>query len=193
MGKMVKEILPYIKNILISTLLLISNPIFGQESNVKLISDEIYYNKKSNELIATGNVKVIYENTILSAEKIKYDSYVDKLSIIGKFVIQDGSNTITSNNDTVIDTKLKNGLIKGARAIINEKLQISAQSLYQENINYNIYNTVVASSCKICENNPVPFWQIRARKIIHDKEKQKIFFKNARLDFFGPPVLYSSA
>ena len=193
MDKMAKEILTHLKYILISILLLISNPIFGQESNVSLISDKIDYNKLSGELIATGNVKVLYDNTILSADKIKYDSNLDKLSIIGKFVIYDGENTISSNNDIIINTKLKNGLIKGARAIINDKLQISAQSLNQENTNYNIFNTVVASSCEICANNPTPFWQIRARKIIHDKEKQKIFFKNARLDFFGLPVLYIPA
>jgi LPS-assembly protein len=177
MGKMAKEILTHLKYILISILLLISNPIFGQESNVSLISDKIDYNKLSGELIATGNVQVLYDNnTLLSAEKIKYDSNLDKLSIIGKFVIYDGENSISSNNDIIINTKLKNGLIKGARAIINDRLQISAQSLNQENTNYNIFNTVVASSCEICANNPTPFWQIRARKIIHDTRKTKNIF-----------------
>ncbi len=49
MGKMAKEILTHSKYILISILLLISNPIFGQESNVSLISDKINYNKLSGE------------------------------------------------------------------------------------------------------------------------------------------------
>jgi len=193
MGKMAKEILTHLKYILVSILFLISNPIFGQESNVSLISDKIDYNKLSGELIATGNVQVLYDKILLSADKIKYNSNLDKLSIIGKFVIYDGKNSVSSNNDAIINTKLKSGLIKGARAIINNRLQISAQSLNQENTNYNIFNTVVASSCEICANNPTPFWQIRAKKIIHNKEKQKIFFENARLDFLGLPVLYIPA
>jgi len=193
MGKMAKEILTHLKYILVSILFLISNPIFGQESNVSLISDKIDYNKLSGELIATGNVQVLYDKILLSADKIKYNSNLDKLSIIGKFVIYDGKNSVSSNNDAIINTKLKSGLIKGARAIINNMLQISAQSLNQENTNYNIFNTVVASSCEICANNPTPFWQIRAKKIIHNKEKQKIFFENARLDFLGLPVLYIPA
>ena len=193
MGKMAKEILTHLKYILVSIVFLISNPIFGQESNVSLISDKIDYNKLSGELIATGNVKVLYDKILLSADKIKYNSNLDKLSIIGKFVIYDGKNSVSSNNDAIINTKLKSGLIKGARAIINNRLQISAQSLNQENTNYNIFNTVVASSCEICANNPTPFWQIRAKKIIHNKEKQKIFFENARLDFLGLPVLYIPA
>ena len=157
----------------------------GQQTPLRLISDTISYDKMSENLSATGNVKVIYEKTTLSAEKISYDKKNDKLSIIGNFTINDGENIIISDNDAIINTKFRNGLIKGARAIINEKLQISAQSLNQKDVNYNIFNTVVASTCEICASNPTPFWQIRARKIIHDKEKQKIFFENARLDFLG--------
>ncbi|MDC1455236.1 LPS assembly protein LptD [Amylibacter sp.] len=190
---MTKKNLPLFKYILISILLIISNPMLGQETPLRLISDTISYDKMSENLSATGNVKVIYENTTLSAEKISYDKKNDELSIIGNFTINDGENIIISDNDAIINTKLRNSLIKGARAIINEKLQISAQSLNQEDVNYNIFNTVVASSCEICANNPTPFWQIRARKIIHDKEKQKIFFENARLDFLGLPILYIPA
>jgi len=193
MGKMTKKNLPLLKYILISILLVMSNPMLGQETPLRLISDTIFYDKMSEKLSATGNVKVIYENTTLSAEKISYDRKNDELSIIGNFTINDGENVIISDDGAIINTKLRNGLIKGARAIINEKLQISAQSLNQENINYNIFNTVIASSCEICANNPTPFWQIRARKIIHDKEKQKIFFENARLDFLGLPILYIPA
>ena len=193
MGKMTKKNLPLFKYILISILVVISNPMLGQETPLRLISDAISYDKMSESLTAIGNVKVIYENTTLSAEKINYNKKNDELSIIGNFTINDGENVIISDNDAIINTKLRNGLIKGARAIINEKLQISAQSLNQEDVNYNIFNTVVASSCEICANNPTPFWQIRARKIIHDKEKQKIFFKNARLDFLGVPILYIPA
>ncbi|MDB2338850.1 LPS assembly protein LptD [Amylibacter sp.] len=178
---------------MISILLVISNPMLGQETPLRLISDTISYDKMSENLSATGNVKVIYEKTTLSAEKISYDKKNDKLSIIGNFTINDGENIIISDNDAIINTKFRNGLIKGARAIINEKLQISAQSLNQEDVNYNIFNTVVASTCEICASNPTPFWQIRARKIIHDKEKQKIFFENARLDFLGLPILYIPA
>jgi LPS-assembly protein len=190
MGKMIKKNLPLFKYLLISILLVMSNPMLGQETPLSLISDTISYDKMSGNLIATGNVKVIYENTTLSAEKISYNKTKDELLIIGSFTINDGENIIISDNDAIINTKLRSGLIKGARAIINEKLQISAQSVNQDNINYNIFNTVVASSCEICASNPTPFWQIRARKIIHDKEKQKIFFKNARLDFLGLPILY---
>ena len=153
MGKMTKKNLPLFKYILISILLIISNPMLGQETPLRLISDTISYDKMSENLSATGNVKVIYEKTTLSAEKISYDKKNDKLSIIGNFTINDGENIIISDNDAIINTKFRNGLIKGARAIINEKLQISAQSLNQKDVNYNIFNTVVIERVMRSRNN----------------------------------------
>ena len=75
---------------MISILLLISNPISGQELSVRLISDSISYDKISGNLDAVGNVKVFNGNTTLYADKINYDTNTDKLTIVGKFTITDG-------------------------------------------------------------------------------------------------------
>ncbi|MDB9991540.1 LPS assembly protein LptD [Amylibacter sp.] len=189
---MIKKILSNFRYILICISIIISQPVVGKTLPVNLIADKISYDKFTGILIASGNVKILYKDTKLRASEIRYNNKLDTLSIIGKFTINDGNDIITSNNDTIINKKLKNGLIKEARAILNNKLQLSAQSINQKN-NQNVFNTVIASTCKICANNPTPFWQIRANRIIHDKEKQKIYFKNARLDFLGLPVLYVPA
>ena len=193
MDNMIKNIFSNFRYILICIFLIISQPLVGKTLPVNLIADNISYDKLTGILIATGNVEIIYNDTKLQTSEIRYNNKLDTLSIIGKFTINDGNDIITSNNDTIINKKLKNGLIKGARAILNNKLQLSAQSINQKNNNQNVFETVIASTCKICANNPTPFWQIRANKIIHDKEKQKIYFKNARLDFLGLPVLYVPA
>ena len=193
MGNMIKNIFSNFRYILICIFLIISQPLVGKTLPVNLIADNISYDKLTGILIATGNVEIIYNDTKLQTSEIRYNNKLDTLSIIGKFTINDGNDIITSNNDTIINKKLKNGLIKGARAILNNKLQLSAQSINQKNNNQNVFKTVIASTCKICANNPTPFWQIRANRIIHDKEKQKIYFKNARLDFLGLPVLYLPA
>jgi LPS-assembly protein len=194
MGNMSTKFRFYYKFIFIFIFIFIfSNPMQGQELPVSLISDKIIYNKVSGVLKATGNVKVVYKNTRMDASEIWYNSNTDEISVKGTLRIFDGKNIITSTNNTSIDAQLRNGLIKGARVMIDEKLQISANYLEKKDKNYNIFNTVVASTCTICANKSSPFWQIRARTIIHDKEKQKLYFKNARLDILGLPVLYIPA
>ena len=162
----------------------------GQEHPASLIADMISYDKTTGILIAKGNIKVFYENTTLEAQEISYDQTSDEINIIGKFTLQGVDHGMTSGNNARINTKLQKGIILGARALINEQLQISSQKLDRQSQEYNIFHTVIASTCYVCSENSVPFWQIRAKRISHNKAKRKIYFDNATLDFLGLPVLY---
>lgn len=162
----------------------------AQQRSASLVADQILYSKATGILTATGNVKVYYEDTVLAADAIRYNQNTNEIEIVGAFTLQRGDEAAISGTDAVIDTKLQSGLILGARALINQQLQISAQQLDRVEDKYNVFQTVVASTCHVCENNPTPFWQIRARRIIHDTEQQKLFFENAVLDFIGLPVFY---
>ena len=51
----------------------------------------------------------------------------------------------------------------------------------------------VYSPCEVCKKQPnsVPLWQLRANKIIHDKEEKEIVYHNAFMDFWGVPIFYT--
>ena len=171
-------------------IVLVPQSVTSKEHPASLIADMISYEKTTGILTAKGNIKVFYENTTLEAHEISYDQTSDEISIIGKFTIQGANQGMTSGNDAKIDTKLQKGIILGARALINEQLQISSQKLDLRSQEYNIFHTVIASTCYVCSDKSIPFWQIRAKRIRHDKNQRKIYFDNATLDFLGLPVLY---
>jgi len=52
---------------------------------------------------------------------------------------------------------------------------------------------VVYSSCNLCERDPSapPLWQVRARTATQDTASQRIAYRDARLDIYGVPVLYT--
>jgi len=55
---------------------------------------------------------------------------------------------------------------------------------------YTELETVAASSCKVCQDNPIPLWEIRARRVVHDEEARQIYFDNAQFRLRGIPVFY---
>jgi LPS-assembly protein len=52
-----------------------------------------------------------------------------------------------------------------------------------------LYKTAV-TSCNICEDGRPPLWQIRARRVIHDKETRQLYFDQSQLLIRDVPVLY---
>jgi LPS-assembly protein len=170
-------------------MVMMSLPLSAQQS-ASLIADSITYTKATSILNAKGNVKVYFQDTTLIAQQILYNQATDKIEIIGPFTIQSGNQATVTGKDSVLDANLQNGLIMGARALINQQLQIAAKQLNRVDGKFNIFHSVVASTCHVCENNPTPFWQIRAKRIIHDQENKKMYFERAILDFLGFPVFY---
>jgi LPS-assembly protein len=168
----------------------IAGTAMAQQNPVSVVADSIKYTKATGILLAQGNIKVYFEDSVLAAETIKYNQNTNQIEIIGPFTLKNGDSTTLSGRDTVMDAKLQTGLILGARALIDQQMQIAAQQLDRVDSNTSVFQTVVTSTCHVCADNPTPFWQIRAKRIIHEKQLKKLYFESAVLDFFGVPVFY---
>lgn len=185
----------YIRHLILTLISALSFALFStlanaQNAPVSLVADSIQFTQSTGILIAQGNVKVYFEDSILAAQTIRYTQTTDQIEIIGSYTLKNGDNTTLSGRDTVMDAKLQKGLILGARAIIDQQLQIAAQQLDRIDENTSVFQTVVASTCYVCNHNQTPFWQIRAKRIIHDKKLKKLYFESAILDFLGFPIFY---
>ncbi|ARE39652.1 Outer membrane protein Imp, required for envelope biogenesis [Rhodovulum sp. P5] len=144
----------------------------------------------NRRLVATGHVEVLYGDIRLTAPRVAYDRENDTLSI-------DGPIRVTTENDTVIlasaaelSPDLAEGILYSARMVMDRELQIAAADIQRMGGRYTVLNKTVASVCRICSESQEPLWQIRAERVIHDEERQRLFFTNARLELLGVPVFY---
>ena len=50
----------------------------------------------------------------------------------------------------------------------------------------------VYTACEPCKDDPKkpPLWQVEATRIIHDNGEKMIYFEDARVEFFGAPLMY---
>ena len=58
--------------------------------------------------------------------------------------------------------------------------------------NYTVFHNGVYTACAPCKDDPKkpPLWQVKAARIIHDQGEKMIYFEDARIEFFGQPLLY---
>ncbi|TMV53641.1 LPS-assembly protein LptD, partial [Thioclava sp. BHET1] len=100
-----------------------------------------------------------------------------------------GQATILANS-AQLSSDFQNGILRSARMVLAEKVQIAAQQINRIDGNYTLMTNSVTSSCRVCANHPTPLWEIRARKIIHDQKGQRLYFDQAQVRVAGVPVLY---
>ena len=150
------------------------------------------FHEQSGDIEASGNVIVVKDHLILYTNKLIYDASTDSIIIPGKLRLYDNiKKEETYGSYGELSSDLRDGILKSARIIQKQKLQITAGKLEQEEGRYTVFNKAVTSYCKICRENSTPIWEIRSRKVVKDNVKDIIIFEDAVFRALGIPIFYT--
>ncbi len=162
-----------------------------REQPVALVADKVTYDNASGLLVAEGSVEVYYGERTLTARRIVYDSRNDRISAEGEITIRnpDGATLVADFAD--LDANLRDGLVRGARASLDEHARFAALEARRVDNRFNVLSRAVFSPCAVCPEDPIPLWRIRARRIVHDEQEKIIHYEDATFDVLGVPVAYT--
>jgi LPS-assembly protein len=162
----------------------------AQSPPVSLLADQIRYDTESGELLAEGNVEIYFEGRVLKAARIVYDEASGRIRAEGPLILTDLEGSILVAEDAELSSDLSEGLITGARLLLEGKLQFASNELIRTGGRYNALYATVASSCRVCGDDTPPTWQIRASRVVQDEVERRIYFENARLEVLGLPIAW---
>jgi LPS-assembly protein len=158
----------------------------AQDSAV-LVADTVLVTS-DDRLVATGNVQAFYEGTTLSAAQVTYDRATDRLLMLGPILIQDPDGTIVTAEQAELDARLNDGLLRGARLVLDRQLQLAANRIDRVE-GLTALTGAAATSCQVCPGR-APLWEIRAAQVIHDEAAEQLYFEDARFLVRGVPILW---
>ncbi|SDW96624.1 LPS-assembly protein LptD [Roseicitreum antarcticum] len=161
----------------------------GQASLATLVADRVTLGR-DGALVAEGNIEVFYTDLRLSATRIVYDRAADQLDITGPITLTDGPRTVIVADSAALSADLQRGIINSARVVLDQQMQIAAGSVVRPDARYTELNNTIASSCRICETGETPLWEIRATRIVHDRDARQLYFEGAQFRLAGVPLVY---
>ncbi len=157
---------------------------------VALVADTVEYDTATGRVTASGNVEIYYGERTLTADRIVYDSDTGRITAEGSIVLRDPSGATVFADFADLDAELRDGLVRGARSVMGENIKLSAAEARRVGARFNALSKAVYSPCKVCSDDPVPLWRIRARRVIHDEVEKRIHYEDATFDVFGVPVFW---
>ena len=157
---------------------------------VALIADSVEYDSGTGRVVASGDVEIFYGARTLTADRIVYDSRAGTVTAEGEIVMRDPSGVTVYADFAELGTDLREGLVRGARAVMGEHIRLSAVEARRVEGRFNTLSKAVYSPCRVCSDDPTPLWRIRARRVIHDEAEGRIHYEDATFDLFGVPVLW---
>ena len=162
----------------------------GQTGPASLVADSVTVDAERGTVEAVGNVEVFYEGRVLRARRITYDQETDEIRAEGPVTLTDPAGAVFVADSAALTPDLNEGLIEGARLLIDGRLQLATSELRRKDGRFSTFERTIASSCKICSENPRPTWALRAARVTQDEAARRIYFEDAVFEFFGVPVAY---
>jgi LPS-assembly protein len=153
-----------------------------------LLADQISVTS-NGDLEARGNVEAFFEGTRLSASGIVYDLGIDRIIIEGPILIRLEDGTVFTADQADLGPRLENGLLLGARMVLDRQLQFAANQIERSEGRYSELKSVVATSCQVC-SGVAPLWEIRAANVTHDQKERLLYFSDAVFRIRGIPVFW---
>jgi LPS-assembly protein len=163
------------------------------ELPVHLSADEMSFDEEQGLIIAKGNVEIINDGRRLLADHISYNQKTDVVTASGNIQLTESGGEKVFGERMEISGNLRDAIIKGLGIILTDRSRIAASGARRSGGTVTEMRNAVYSPCNLCQDDPSkpPLWQIKAVKVIHDKNSKTIEYRDAWLEVLGVPVAYT--
>ncbi len=160
---------------------------------VVINANELVFDRERNTVTARGTVMNFQGDRVVFADEVVYDRNADRVIATGNVaLVEPGGNTVFASR-AELTRDLKERVLEQFRLHFAENSRMAANGALRTEGNRTEMSRVVFSPCLLCTEDPTrpPFWQLKARRVVHDQITSDITYTDAVLEIFGQPVFYA--
>lgn len=160
--------------------------------DVLMQADQLSYDQDTQIVTATGNVEVAYGDRIMSADKMTYNEATGVVVATGNVVLLEPSGDVIFAERAELSDELREGVVDTLQVLMADKSRLAGNEAQRRNGNVTSVYKGVFSPCEVCEEEgkTTPLWQIKAFRVVHNQEEQRIIYEDAFFELFGIPIAY---
>jgi len=175
-----------------------------QNGGFYLEADQVTDDDTNHIVSAHGEVEARYNGRVLRADDVVYNQVTGIATAKGHVTIVNPDGSSENSESAVLDRQMSEGVAMAFSTHMTENLKgngattggpvnvtIAADSAVHPTPTITELNRAVFTACPVCAKKPVPTWSIKAKKVIEDKKRQIIIFRDAVIQIHGLPVMYA--
>jgi LPS-assembly protein len=153
---------------------------------------EINYDYTNHLVAAVGSVQLYYDGSTLEADKVVYNQNTKRLHAEGNVKLSEPDGKVTYGDIMDLADNYRDGFVDSLRLDTPDQTRMAAARAERTKGNFTVFHTGVYTACLPCKDDPKkpPLWQVKAARIIHDQGEKMIYFEDARLEFYGKPLMW---
>ena len=161
----------------------------NKKDPIQFAADDVSYNIKTDQLVATGNVVFKQNGTTFTTERVLYDKKKDLVTMpeTVHVVLVDG--TKTDAKQMTLEPKTAHAIAEAMESRFVDGSYMDAETATMDDGKIFTLKDASYTPCDVCENKS-PLWQLSAKQVTQDLNDHTISYKHAFLDIKDFPVFY---
>ncbi|WP_269716843.1 LPS-assembly protein LptD [Caulobacter sp. NIBR2454] len=163
------------------------------EDGFYLEADLVIRDDKNDTITARGEVEARRNGRTLRAEEVVYNQGTKIVTAKGNIVLVNADGSTQFADELTLDEDMSAGFARGFAMRMQPNVKIAADAAIRRNENVNELSRAVYTPCPVCADggdDNTPTWQIKAAKVVQDRNKQLVYYQNAVVEMWGVPVAY---
>ena len=167
-------------------------PTQPSDSPMLVQADEMKYDYTNDSVSALGNVQIYYRGSSIEADEVTYDQKTKRLRAKGNARLTEPNGRITYGQYIDLTDEYRDGFVNSLRLETIDDTRMAASRADRDKGTYTVMQNGVYTACEPCKDDPKkpPLWQVQAARIVHDDSEKMLYFEDARIEFFGLPLMY---
>lgn len=165
----------------------------GNNTPVLLTAERLDYDQGLGVITAKGKVELAQGDRTLLADTVSYNERDDKVTASGNVSLLEASGNVIFADYMELQGGMRNGFIREISFLLRDMSRGAAVEAQRKDGNRTIMKKAVYTTCALCEKDPTraPLWQVKGQEVEHNEAEQEIKYRDAVMEFFGIPVLYT--
>ncbi|HEY8190308.1 MAG TPA: LptA/OstA family protein, partial [Micavibrio sp.] len=179
----------------LAALLPASEASFAAENGapVDFSADSLQHDDKTGTVTAHGHVELEQGGRTLKADDVIYAIASDTVTAKGNVVLREANGDVHYADEAQVSDQMREGYVKTLKTTLHDGSRFWAAQGKRENGITTTMTDAGYTPCDPCKNHPEsePVWKITADEVMHDEKEQRIVYRDAKMEMWGVPVLYT--
>lgn len=161
------------------------------ENDVGFAADALAYDTDTDVVTASGSVQMVRDGYRLRADTVTWNRATGAVVATGNVSITDAEGNVAHGDSIEVTDTLKAGVVENLLLVIEEGGRVSARRGNLDNGIYSL-NRAAYSPCPVEDTKGCPkepSWVIKAVRVRYDPKRQRVSYRDARLEMFGVPIV----
>lgn len=166
----------------------------GLNADGAFISADQVTSEDEDTILARGQVEMRYEGRLIRADEVRYNQKTGYIVATGNIQSINPDGSVQYADRLEFDEAAQTGTGERIASISPDNSKLFAGKVERVDENTNELSQVIFTPCELCVKDgktQEPVWSIQAGKIVQNKNRRMVYYRNAVLKARGVPVFYT--